>query len=221
MLPGTGEGLDWDASGDVGKTGRSPTAESCCAIVVYRVVLMKIAECLSGDEIRVVGECIDVVLSGALIDESEFYLRLGGTMAEVRAIRDCWMETEVHSKEAVWVRNILNDVGRGRRMSEEKWDSLFSCSRAEVRSIHGKIPRPPRQSSQRTKLEMERRKRRLERFAPGHLERLEERVEERLAARRAAKAARRAAKSSVSRVHEKDSAASREGPDSEPPPAGG
>lgn len=157
---------------------------------------MKIAECLSDDEIRIVGKCIDVMLSGVLIDEREFHIRLGGSMEEIQAIRDCWMEIDVLSKESIWVTNIINDVWGGVSLSEERWNSLFSFPRADLRLIHGKIPRPPRPSFSREKLEA--------------LRRRSERI-----------AARHAAKSGVSRLQEKDSAVSQERPDPEPSPAEG
>lgn len=92
-------------------------------------------------EVAFVSRCIDVMLSGKWISEREFIPRVGGTFEELGALRDSWMLLGVYSQDGRLILAVLNEIYGGERVSEEKWNSLFSVPRSEAGRIHRKIPR--------------------------------------------------------------------------------
>ena len=94
---------------------------------------------LDGAEKDLVRQCMQAVLDGSWIDDSEFQTRLGFEREELRAILTSWpLLDDADALVGLAINNCMNEVCHGIYISDRDWKARFTQSPEQIKATYTK-----------------------------------------------------------------------------------
>ena len=96
---------------------------------------------LSGEEQKIILQCMIAICEGPYIDDSEFQTRLGLEREDCRKVMASWPNLDdsiEDSKTTLAINNTLNEVCNGVRIPSEEWFKWFQVPEQSVLNVFSK-----------------------------------------------------------------------------------